>query len=93
MTDVERATRVLEDSPSLGSLYVKAALPSIPGVSRLPGVPSGAAAAVPAVRLELPGITPDVDHVDAYREVCGFRRATCSRRPIRSCWRSRCTSR
>jgi acyl dehydratase len=70
---IERTTRVLDDSPSLGSLYVKAALPSIPGASRLPGVArSRPVDAVPAVRLELPGITPDPDHVDAYREVCRF---------------------
>jgi hypothetical protein len=73
VTEVERATRILADSPSLGSLYVKAALPSIPGAGRLPGVASGdRGAGVPAVRLELPGITPDADHVDAYRDVCRF---------------------
>jgi acyl dehydratase len=70
--DADRTVRVLDDSPSLGSLYVRAALTSIPGAGRLPGidVPTSRQDSVPALRLALPGITPDRGHVDAYREVC-----------------------
>ncbi len=65
--------RVLDESPSLGSLYVKAVLPSIPGTNRLRGQPSAKRAdALPPVRLELPSIEPDLAHISAYREVCGF---------------------
>jgi acyl dehydratase len=71
--DLERSVRVLEDSPSLGSLYVKAALPAIPGAGRLPGVVAPSRGdRLPSVRVDLPGITPDADHVDAYRAVCRF---------------------
>jgi acyl dehydratase len=71
--DTRRTVRVLEDSPSLGSLYVKAALASIPGAGRLPLASAPQRGdSLPAVRLELSGITPDADHVEAYREVCRF---------------------
>ena len=70
--DADQTVRVLDDSPSLGSLYVRAALPSIPGAGLLPGVdiPTSRHDSVPALRLALPGITPDRGHVHAYREVC-----------------------
>ncbi len=72
MTGSHRDTRVLETSPSLGSLYVKAALPSIPGAGRLPGLAKPDTTTLPTVRLELHDIEPDPDHIDSYREVCGF---------------------
>lgn len=72
-------TRILDESPSLGPLYVKAAmtsLPSIPGAGLLPRVNStahtGRRDTVPDLRLELPGIAPDPSHLDTYRKVCRF---------------------
>jgi acyl dehydratase len=58
--------RTLDESPSLGSLYVKVALPSLPGRSRPPS--SG----LPDLELRLPGTSFDADHLRRYSEVCGF---------------------
>lgn len=49
---------------------LKAALPSIPVVNRLPGVRK--TAADPSSLHELRSVTPDPDHVRAYARVCGF---------------------
>jgi acyl dehydratase len=66
-------TRVLDEAPSLGSLYVKAAMPSIPGATLLPLVSSTPRGdTLPDLRLELPAIAPDPSHIEAYREVCRF---------------------
>lgn len=71
--DIDRVTEVLEESPSLGLLYVKAALSAVPGANRLPGISSSPRGdTVPALRLELHEIGTDLEHVDAYREVCRF---------------------
>ncbi len=65
--------RVLDESPPLGSLYVKAALPSLPGAGLIPGVAApGDGDTVPDLRLELRDISPDAEHIEAYRDVCEF---------------------
>jgi acyl dehydratase len=65
------ATRRLQSAPSVLPLYARAALPLVPGASRLPFVPGGGGE-IPDVRLELDGVVPDPDAVAAYAKVCGF---------------------
>ena len=64
-------TRKLTSAPSIVPLYARAAIPLVPGASRLPFVPGGGGE-IPDVRLELDGIVPDPDAVAAYAKVCGF---------------------
>src|ERR1700753_4264160 len=64
-------TRKLTSAPSILPLYARAALPILPGASRLPFVPGGGGE-ISAVRLEFDGVTPDPDAVAAYAKVCGF---------------------
>lgn len=52
-------TRVLDESPSLGGLYVKAVLPA-----------RGRPDTLPDLRLELPETAADLTHIAAYRRVC-----------------------
>jgi acyl dehydratase len=68
---VATATRKLTSAPSVLPLYARAALPLVPGASRLPFVPGGGGE-IPDVRLELDGIVPDPAAVAAYAKVCGF---------------------
>ena len=51
-------TRKLASAPSVLPLYTRAALPLLPGASRLPFVPGGGGE-IPDVRLELDGVTAD----------------------------------
>jgi hypothetical protein len=64
-------TRTLDSPPSVLPLYARAAAPLIPGASRLPFVP-GRGDAVPELKLELAGVSPDREKVAAYSRVCGF---------------------
>ncbi len=64
-------TRKLDSAPSILPLYARAAIPLLPGASRLPFVPGGGGE-IPDVRLELDGVVPDPDAVAAYAKVCGF---------------------
>jgi acyl dehydratase len=64
-------TRKLTSAPSILPLYARAALPLVPGLSRLPFVPGGGGE-IPAVRLELDGVVADPAAVAAYAKVCGF---------------------
>lgn len=64
-------TRKLSSAPSILPLYARAALPLVPGASLLPFVPGGNGE-IPAVRLELDGVTADPARVAAYAKVCGF---------------------
>ncbi|MFT3863176.1 MAG: MaoC/PaaZ C-terminal domain-containing protein [Solirubrobacterales bacterium] len=64
-------TRKLASAPSILPLYARAAAPLVPGLSLLPFVPGGGGE-IPAVRLELDGVTPDPARVAAYAKVCGF---------------------
>lgn len=68
---VATATKKLESAPSILPLYARAALPLVPGLSRLPFVPGGGGE-IPDVRLELDGVTADPATVAAYAKVCGF---------------------
>ncbi len=64
-------TRKLASAPSILPLYARAALPLVPGASRLPFVPGGGGE-IPAVRLELDDVVADPSTVAAYAKVCGF---------------------
>jgi acyl dehydratase len=68
---VATATKKLTSAPSILPLYARAAIPLVPGASRLPFVPGGGGE-IPDVRLELDGVVPDPDAVAAYAKVCGF---------------------
>lgn len=67
-------TRVLSRRPSMLRLYGKAALPSVPGVSRIPGIPAGRSHDLPNVRLRLSEAAIEPAHLVRYRQVCGFSR-------------------
>src|ERR1700749_5168006 len=64
-------TRKLESAPSILPLYARAALPLLPGASRLPFVPGGGGE-IPDIQLELDGVVADPTAVAAYAKVCGF---------------------
>jgi acyl dehydratase len=64
-------TRKLASAPSILPLYARAAIPLLPGASRLPFVPGGGGE-IPAVRLELDRVVAEPAKVAAYAEVCGF---------------------
>ncbi|MEP6667035.1 MAG: MaoC/PaaZ C-terminal domain-containing protein [Nocardioidaceae bacterium] len=71
--EADMKVRVLDESPPLGSLYVKTVLPSLPGAGLLgPPAPSGDGHTLPDLRLELCDSAPDSEHIEAYREVCDF---------------------
>jgi hypothetical protein len=63
--------RRLESSPSILPLYVRAAVPLIPGASLLPFVPGGGGE-IPDIELDLAGLRAKPDDVAAYAKVCGF---------------------
>jgi MaoC dehydratase-like protein len=64
-------TRTLDSSPSILPLYARAALPMIPGASRLPFVPGGGGE-IPELELQLGGVRAEPADVAAYAKVCGF---------------------
>jgi acyl dehydratase len=64
-------TRKLTSAPSILPLYARAAIPLVPGASRLPFVPGGGGE-IPDVRLELDAVKADPRTVAAYTKVCGF---------------------
>jgi len=66
------ATTVLTESPSLGPLYLKVALPALPGAHLVPALRRPVGQSLPDTRLELHGICFDPDRVSRYREACGF---------------------
>ncbi len=82
MTVVPSEIRTLDQSPSLGGLYAKAAIPAIPGLARLtgrgqvtarpPGEPADAVPVLPALEVELPRVGLDASHLARYARVCGF---------------------
>ena len=75
--------RSLDESPSLGGLYARAAAPALPGLSRIlgqerstrapAGGPSTPPTRLPELELRLTAIGVDTDHLHRYAEVCGFR--------------------
>lgn len=62
----------LDSSPSILPLYVKAALPLLPGASALPFVPGGGDDVPEGLGFTLEGVWPDRAEVAAYAKVCGF---------------------
>ena len=61
------------DSPSsILPLYLKSALPLIPGASSFPFVPGGGNEIPPGLELEIAGVRPDQNQVSDYARVCGF---------------------
>jgi hypothetical protein len=64
--------RVLDESPSLLALYVKAVLPTLPGAGLVPGVRYSGGETLPELRLELRDIASDSEHIETYRDVCAF---------------------
>jgi acyl dehydratase len=65
-------SRVFTDSPSLLPLYLRAAAPSVPGLSRVPGLQKPASGALPDTTFERRGVRIDREHLTAYNQVCGF---------------------
>lgn len=65
------ATRVFTEPPSTLPLMLKAALPALPVVGRLPGV-RHVTGSVPDIVLERREISTDPRHLDAYNEICGY---------------------
>jgi len=68
-------TRQLDSTPGAVGLYARAALPMIPGASKLPFV-AGSAKTIPDVELVVPKVRIDQDKLAGYRTVCGFPDAT-----------------
>jgi len=66
------ATREVSGEPATLPLYVKAALPVLPGVSLLPGIRK-TGQALPDLTLTRHDVPIRRDHVTAYAGVCGFR--------------------
>jgi MaoC like domain len=67
----ETTTREVSGPPNALPLMVKAALPAIPGLSRLPGVKKSGTA-LPQLGLVRHDVAIDREHVAAYADVCGF---------------------
>ncbi|MBA3233352.1 MAG: hypothetical protein H0T17_05320 [Propionibacteriales bacterium] len=65
------ATRVLDEPPSLGSLYLRVALRSLAGLAWVPARRQPDEA-LPATTLELHGLSIDAEHLRRYRQICGF---------------------
>ena len=65
--------RVLDETPGSIPLMLKAALPTVPGVSGLPGVKKSGSE-LPELTLVRKGVAVDPAHVAAYAEVCAFPR-------------------
>jgi acyl dehydratase len=63
--------RVVEGDPSVLPTMLKAALPVLPGVNKIPGV-AKRGGDLPDLTLRREGVPVDRDHVAAYAEVCGF---------------------
>ena len=62
----------LDSSPSILPLYLKAALPLVPGASSLPFVPGGGDEIPAGLGFELTGVIPKQGQVAEYAKVCGF---------------------
>lgn len=64
-------TRRYESAPATAPMMLKAALPALPVVGRLPGI-RHASGDVPDLTLQRAGVTTDRAHLERYLEVCGF---------------------
>ena len=65
-------TRVLDSSPGLGGLYLRAALPAIPGLGSLPGLRHERGEDLSTLGIDLSDVTVDVGRLETYRKICGF---------------------
>ncbi len=68
-------TKVLDGSPSLPGLYLKAVLPALPGAAAVPALRRSSSDRLPDTRVELRDVGVDAEHLARYREVCGWERA------------------
>ena len=66
--------KLLESEPGRLSTLVRAALPVVPGVNRLPGVRKGPAGDFAGLTYAREAVTVERARVDAYAAVCGFPR-------------------
>ena len=66
--------KLLESEPGGLSTLVRAALPVVPGVNRLPGVRKGPAGDFAGLTYAREAVTVERARVDAYAAVCGFPR-------------------
>jgi acyl dehydratase len=64
-------TRIYDDSPRLAPLFVKATLPAVPGLSRLPGLRRHGREA-PDLAVVREGVEIDRERLAAYVETCDF---------------------
>ena len=64
-------TREIKGEPSSLPMYLKAALPLVPGVSRLPGIRKSGST-LPKLIVTRHDVPIDRSHVAAYADVCGF---------------------
>jgi acyl dehydratase len=72
-TDVEPvATLVVHQPPSAAGSLLRAALPTVPVLGRLPGVRKGSTEAFRGLSYARHGVRIERKHVEAYAEVCGF---------------------
>lgn len=67
-------TRTFTKAPATLPLMLKAVLPALPVVGGLPGI-KHQRGNEPDMVLERRGVTTDAEHLDTYREVCGFARS------------------
>lgn len=63
----------LDASPSILPMYLRSALPLVPGASVLPFVPGGGGEIPTDLAFELDDVTPAAADVADYAKVCGFR--------------------
>lgn len=66
--------KTLSGEPGRLGTLVRAALPAVPGVNRLPGVRKGAARDFDGLAYTRAGVVAERARVDAYASVCGFPR-------------------
>ena len=66
--------KTLTGEPGGLSTLVRAALPAVPGVNRLPGVRKGSARDFTGLAYDRRGVVAERARVDAYAAVCGFPR-------------------
>jgi acyl dehydratase len=70
-SDVSRHRRIYDSAPWTVPLLVKAALPAVPGLGRLPGLRRTASQS-PSLALERHGVEVDLGHLASYVESCRF---------------------
>lgn len=64
--------REVSKAPGMLGLYVRAALPLVPGASKVPLLPVPKGRSLPDLELVLRDVTVDRGELDAYSAVCGF---------------------